>query len=55
MGKLRHLGVNKARLAERRKLFNLPAIYTAALIKDIGKIILHEYVENYLDKIQDVL
>jgi putative nucleotidyltransferase with HDIG domain len=33
-------------LAERRDLFGLPAIYTAALLKDIGKAVLHEYVEE---------
>lgn len=31
-------------LAERRQLYNLAAIYTAALLKDVGKVILHEYV-----------
>jgi HD-like signal output (HDOD) protein len=33
-------------LAERRDLFALPAIYTAGLLKDIGKVVLHEYVER---------
>jgi HD-like signal output (HDOD) protein len=33
-------------LAERRDLYALPAIYTAALLKDIGKAVLHEYVAN---------
>lgn len=33
-------------LAERHDLYALPAIYTAALLKDIGKVVLHEYVEN---------
>jgi HD-like signal output (HDOD) protein len=33
----------------------LPAIYTAALLKDIGKVVLHEYVENQWDKIQKCL
>jgi HD-like signal output (HDOD) protein len=33
-------------LAERRDLYGLPAIYTAALLKDIGKVVLHEYVAN---------
>lgn len=31
-------------LSERRQLDNLAAIYTAALLKDIGKVILSEYV-----------
>lgn len=39
-------------LAERRDLYALPAIYTAALLKDIGKVVLHEYVESRWDKIQ---
>jgi putative nucleotidyltransferase with HDIG domain len=42
-------------LAERRDLYALPAIYTAALLKDIGKVVLHEYVENQYDKIQKCL
>ncbi|MGD9008887.1 MAG: HDOD domain-containing protein [Desulfobacteraceae bacterium] len=42
-------------LAERRDLYALPAIYTAALLKDIGKVVLHEYVENQWDKIQKCL
>ncbi len=33
-------------LSERRQLDNLPAIYTAALLKDIGKVVLSEYVER---------
>lgn len=39
-------------LASRRQLANLPAIYTAALLKDIGKVVLHEYVADQLEKIQ---
>jgi putative nucleotidyltransferase with HDIG domain len=39
-------------LAERRDIYALPAIYTAALLKDIGKVILHEYVADRLEKIQ---
>jgi HD-like signal output (HDOD) protein len=39
-------------LAKRRDLYGLPAIYTAALLRDIGKVILHEYVESSWDKIQ---
>ena len=42
-------------LAERRDLYALPAIYTAALLKDIGKLVLHEYVENHWDKIRQCL
>ena len=33
----------------------MPTIYTAALLKDIGKVILHEYVDNFIEKIQNVL
>ncbi len=33
-------------LAERRDLYGLPAIYTAGLLKDIGKVVLHEYLEQ---------
>lgn len=39
-------------LARQRDLMSLPAIYTAALLKDIGKVILHEYVADQLDAIQ---
>ena len=39
-------------LAERRDLFNLPAIYTAALLRDIGKVVLHEFVDHEMDRIQ---
>lgn len=39
-------------LAERRQLGNLPAVYTAALLKDIGKVVLHEFVGDQLEKIQ---
>jgi putative nucleotidyltransferase with HDIG domain len=42
-------------LAEGRDLYALPAIYTAALLKDIGKVVLHEYVENQWEKIQNCL
>jgi HD-like signal output (HDOD) protein len=42
-------------LAERRDIYALPAIYTAALLKDIGKVVLHEYVANRLEKIQDMV
>ena len=42
-------------LAERRDLFGLPAIYTAALLKDIGKVVLHEYVEQKWGKIEKFL
>jgi putative nucleotidyltransferase with HDIG domain len=42
-------------LADRRDLYALPAIYTAALLKDIGKVVLHEYVEDQWDEIQQCL
>jgi putative nucleotidyltransferase with HDIG domain len=42
-------------LAERRDLLGLPAIYTAALLKDIGKIVLHAYVEGKWLNIQKFL
>jgi HD-like signal output (HDOD) protein len=42
-------------LAERRDIMALPAIYTAALLKDIGKVVLHEYVADKLGKIQDMI
>jgi putative nucleotidyltransferase with HDIG domain len=42
-------------LAERRDILALPAVYTAALLKDIGKVILHEYVADKLGKIQDIV
>ena len=40
-------------LARQRDLMSLPAIYTAALLKDIGKVILHEYVADQLQEIQE--
>jgi HD-like signal output (HDOD) protein len=39
-------------LAERRQLPLLPTIYTAALLKDIGKVVLHEFVADELEKIE---
>lgn len=39
-------------LAERRDIYPLQAVYTAALLKDIGKVVLHEYVAGSLEKIQ---
>jgi HD-like signal output (HDOD) protein len=39
-------------LAERRQLPLLPTIYTAALLKDIGKVVLHEFVARDLKKIE---
>jgi HD-like signal output (HDOD) protein len=42
-------------LAERRDLYALPTIYTAALLKDIGKVVLHEYVAHSLEKIQEMV
>lgn len=42
-------------LAERRDLYGLPAIYTAALLKDIGKVVLNEYLESKWDMVQKSL
>ena len=42
-------------LAERRNLKNLPAIYTAALLKDIGKVILSDFVWKKAEKIQHLV
>ncbi|MGD8837262.1 MAG: HDOD domain-containing protein [Desulfobacteraceae bacterium] len=42
-------------LAERRDLYGLPAIYTAALLKDIGKVVLSEYVETKLDLVEELV
>ena len=42
-------------LARNRDLLSLPAIYTAALLKDIGKVILHEYVADRLEDIQKMV
>jgi HD-like signal output (HDOD) protein len=42
-------------LAGQRDLMSLPAIYTAALLKDIGKVILHEYVADQLPAIQKLV
>ncbi|MGD9187602.1 MAG: HDOD domain-containing protein [Desulfobacteraceae bacterium] len=39
-------------LAERRQLPLLPTIYTGALLKDIGKVVLHEFVADELQKIE---
>jgi HD-like signal output (HDOD) protein len=39
-------------LAKRRQIALLPTIYTAALLKDIGKVVLHEYVEKAQKKIE---
>lgn len=39
-------------LAIQQDLLSLPAIYTAALLKDIGKVILHEFVADQLEAIQ---
>ncbi len=39
-------------LASQRDLMSLPAIYTAALLKDIGKVILHEFVAEQHEAIQ---
>lgn len=42
-------------LARQRDLMSLPAIYTAALLKDIGKVILHEFVAEKLQAIQKLV
>ena len=42
-------------LARNRDLLSLPAIYTAALLKDIGKVILHEFVADQLEAIQQLV
>lgn len=42
-------------LAERRGLDNQAAIYTAALLRDIGKVILHEYVADAISNIQQMV
>jgi putative nucleotidyltransferase with HDIG domain len=39
-------------LARKRDLMSLPAIYTAALLKDIGKVVLNEFVADQLPAIQ---
>jgi HD-like signal output (HDOD) protein len=40
------------RFAEHRNLDDLPVIYTAALLKDIGKVILSEYVGHVIGEMQ---
>jgi HD-like signal output (HDOD) protein len=42
-------------IAVQRDLMSLPAIYTAALLKDIGKVILHEFVADQLPAIQKLV
>jgi putative nucleotidyltransferase with HDIG domain len=42
-------------LALQRDLMSLPAIYTAALLKDIGKVVLHEFVAGELPAIQKLV
>ncbi len=42
-------------LADQHDLLSLPAIYTAALLKDIGKVILHEFVADQLSAIQKLV
>jgi putative nucleotidyltransferase with HDIG domain len=42
-------------LARQRDLMSLPAIYTAALLKDIGKVILHEFVADRIQPIQQLV
>jgi putative nucleotidyltransferase with HDIG domain len=42
-------------LARQQDLMSLPAIYTAALLKDIGKVVLHEFVADQLPAIQKLV
>lgn len=42
-------------LAQRQQLKNLPGIYTAALLKDIGKVVLNEFVSGHFQKIQKLV
>lgn len=42
-------------IARERDLMSLPAIYTAALLKDIGKVVLHEFVADQLPAIQKLV
>ena len=42
-------------LADEHDLMSLPAIYTAALLKDIGKVILQEFVADQLEAIQSLV
>jgi putative nucleotidyltransferase with HDIG domain len=42
-------------LADEHDLMSLPAIYTAALLKDIGKVVLHEFVADQLAPIQELV
>jgi putative nucleotidyltransferase with HDIG domain len=43
------------KLAEKQQLDNLALIYTGALLRDIGKVILNEYVENAIGAIQHLV
>ena len=40
------------KLAKRRQLATVTTIYTAALLKDIGKVVLHEFVARSVKKIE---
>ena len=42
-------------LAEKRHLRNIPVIFTSALLKDIGKVILNEYVKDSFEDIIKVV
>lgn len=42
-------------LAQRRQLGNLPAIYTAGLLKDIGKVVLGDFVYEEAAKIEHLV
>lgn len=39
-------------LAQRQQLKNLPGVYTAALLKDIGKVVLNEFVSGHFQKMK---
>ena len=38
-------------LAEKRRLDNIPCLFTSALLKDIGKVILNTYIKDAFEKI----
>lgn len=42
-------------LAEKKNVNNVPMIFTSALLKDIGKVILHDYVKDAFDEIMQAV
>ena len=42
-------------IAEKRNLGDKHLVFTAALLKDIGKVVLNSYVENYFDEIEKAI